>query len=464
MNQEKDQIVSLELPSLIKKPKTTRFFSVKIFLLIIFTSFFSWAFVFSGMQFKSFSSEGLFSFVLLVPFLILDTLQHILSIIPRALVHSVESLSLPWPFIVSSIIIKYSLTIILASIPFFIVYFLVRKIHSIEQKKLEKSFVIACLIIIALFISFTIETDLSAIKEIKTINKICENNSICKNFVYKEILKNRTGQEGIYARENIRSGFDVPFLSSLREDIIKKIFISLPESSRKLYCDNLYNDDDASLYKCKKDLGLLSGDSFPAQQICLKEARSNSYLETFEGLTDSCAKNFIKINPINIAGLKVFLSQFNYIDEYSKYKTESYYTNQMEPKLRFFDNMFTLSSHIEDREPSPSGTYLYIIQANPSLFQKHLDGNWSPVEGQSKKKEGIKQFLFEQKISNTNKEHLKMFAYAASKKVYRIGFLAKDIFLIVEAQNKKGDADEIQIRKSAERLTKRILDYLYLYR
>lgn len=442
---------------------------IKIIIFIFLASLFAWVFAESGMTFKPIRcGEGCFSVFLGASTLILSILQPILSIIPKVLLLLAESLPLLWPFIIGTIILKYLLIIILAGLPFFGFYFLTCRVCSFERKNLKRIFVTACLllIIVFMFVSSSIRSDRANIAIAKSMDRICENDSDCKNALYGKVLKNGyIGSE----KEKETSGLRMPSISSLRTDKVLKAFTSLPNSFREAYCDNIYGAvtnvpaERSNLNACKEKLALTNNNS-PMQEDCL--AQTDSYSTQLSSLIDSCTQNFIHINPINIVGLKSFLEPIRYSSQYRQ-NDNAYYMgyegSKMKPRLAVLDNtILALVSYLDDRQPSPS-TYLSIIQTNPDLFQKYMNDNWSPVQGNSEKDRDAKRLSFEQKVISGNKigeEHLQMSAYAASD-VYRVGFLAQNIFIIVEARGEiKNDMNTDEIRKSAERLAEHIIAFL----
>lgn len=437
---------------------------VKISIFIALASFFAWVFVESGMAFKPIRcGEGCFSLFLAAYAFILSILQPILSIIPKALFSLAESLPLLWPFILGSIILKYLLVIILAGLPFFGFYFLARLISSFDRKNLKRIFVVACLLlIITISIPESLGSDRTTIARAKSMDRICGGDSNCKNALYSKVLKN-----GYYGSEDkkVISGLRIPSISSLRTDKVLKAFTSLPNSFREAYCDNIYGaitnspSERSNLNACKEKLGLTSNNS-PVQEDCL--AQTGSYSTQLSSLIDSCTQNFIHIKPLDIAGLTSFLAPIRYSNQYRQNDNAydmGFEGSKMKLRLAVLDKTtLVLISRLDDRQP-PYSTYLSIIQTNPDLFQKYLDGNWSPVQGDRKGERNAKRLSFEQKIISSNKvgeEHLQMSAYAAAD-VYRVGFLAKNIFIIVEA---RGEVNTDEIRKSAERLAEHIVAFL----
>lgn len=469
MNETLETNPNQDIPSVQMPAPSMKSNIIKVVLLIGLAVFFAWIFVESGMTFKPIRcGEGCFGFgfiLLSVPIFIAETLRPILSIIPKALFSLAESLPLLWPFIIGNIILKYSLIIILTGLPFFGFYFWVRRVSNFDRKNLKRIFVVACLLlIITISVSESLGSDRTIIATAKSMDRICENDSSCKNALYGKVSKNvYIGSEN----EKVTSGLRMPSISSLRTDKVLKALTSLPDSFREAYCDNIYgaitniSAERSNLNACKEKLALTSNNP-PLWDDCL--AQTDFYSRRLSSLIDSCTQNFIQINPINIIGLTGFLAPIKYSNQYRQ--NDNAYDmsgSKMEPRLVVLDGgILALAFSLSDRQP-PRSTELSIIQMNPNSFPKYLDGNWSPVLGNSDGERNAKRLSFEQKIIFNNKvgeEHLRMSAYADSD-VYRVGFLIQNIFIIVEVRGEViYDTTTDEIRESAERLAEHIIVFL----
>lgn len=436
---------------------------IKLILLLGLASILSYIIVYPSLQFYTpRCNEGCwFPFVYIIV-AIFSILQPILSVIPKFLFSLTELFPLEWPFVIAGMIVKYSLILITIGFPFFLTYFWARRIISFDRKKLKIIFTIIFILSIAFVInhrSYSLESDRNVISTAKKMAKICQGDKVCEEVLYSKVLKN--GQFYNLDENNVRkevSGFRMPSIASLKNKELQQAFLSLPNKFRESYCENVYGPKGINLNICRGKLSLIDINS-PSVEDCYVHSISDS--QQLAILIKSCNEK-LHIKPIDEVKFSTFLKSFKYQNKWNE--MEDVYEFVYPKTIIEFDyvildnNTLALSSGLNQNDQVHAN--FHITQTDPGLFDKYASGAWSPTSNEDLSEKAVQISLEQNTILGHKivKQHLNI-AQLAEGDTYRIGFVIKNNFIIVEA---RGDnyMNTNEIYELAEKLAERVITFM----
>lgn len=425
-----------------------------------------YVFVLSGMTFEKVDCGQDGGWGCINPFVYLMVLfgmvlQPILSPVPHAvLAGAVCILDLSILAIVGPIL-KYILIGVLASMPFALVYQILKRYKSTEYTHIAKhAFIVGACVSFCLSISDSVFFDWQSYKNINAIALVCEGREVCEDAL---LSKSVLGQDGMQ--------FPDVRIESLTNFGNTGWVVGLQTEEKEKYCRLQYADQGGINYLgCRDHLGIIDAQAI-TKEHCIEYLKRSQYVISNETIVDQCYARYAGFAPLTRDVLLAIVASEEdprdkrsvlrpYEVEYwdleddgvifwNRYGigTESEYSH--DGRLIFIEGVGLGVSLPTVRDAAGGSGYsdgidIKVTQAPQDSAQKiFFDGRWSKRLGYDY--DGTREDVFALEKRDVvvrdvvlRYEHVRIPTSSWSTELHRVGFGVGDSFFVVEVQVPEG--------------------------